>query len=378
MRKRSSLTRRIVAAVIGCLLLVLVLKSSEWQTSVASYIAYPFISAKQWASDSKKRRAADRESRELLLKRLHAIVTERDMLLRQLIERESIIRYESDSCEVREFKKRYHLEQGHVAQVMMINRTPAGHFMFVSSGAASGIEPDMVVLAQNALIGRVSQVYPHYSKIQLITDKNCRVAAVCTKTGARGIHEGCNDEKTTHLSFVSHFDAVEVGDMVVSQGSGLVFPRGFALGRVRSITPSGVFHLVDVEPIIDLKTIDFCLIVRRQDVDVVVCAPVAQADKTTDKTIEGPGAPLPVLKPLICSAPIGTGQGQEPVTGQSPDVKIGQQEPVGQVVAQGESADLPRGAQTAPDQTGAAADGLATPDGPADQISSGPGDGVQQ
>ena len=305
-RKRSSLTRRIVWTIVGCSLFLFVLKSSEWQTKIASSIAHPFIHAQHWVNDIKKRRAAEHENRELLVKRLSDLVIERDMLLRQLIEKESASRYEADSCEVREFKKRFHLERAHVAQVIMVNRSPAGHYMFVSSGAASGAEPDMVVLANNSLIGRVSEVYPHYSKVLLTTDKNCRVAAICTKTGARGIHEGCNDVGVSRLAFVSHFDTVEVGDMVVSHGAGLVFPRGFALGKVKSCATSGVFHTVEVEPVIDITKVDFCLLVKRQDVEVIVCAPVQEVEKCLEKA----ATPLPATKPLIID--------DKPVTAQAP------------------------------------------------------------
>ncbi len=318
-RKRSSLTRRIVWTIVGCSLVLFVLKSTEWQTKIVSAIAYPFVQAQHWVNDVKKRRVAAQESHELLLQRLNALVTERDQLLRQLIEKESVGRYEADSCEVREFKKRFHLERANVAQVIMINRSPAGHYMFVSSGATGGAEPDMVVLANNALIGRVSEVYPHYSKVLLTSDKNCRVAAICTKTGARGIHEGCNDVAVSRLSFVSHFDTIEVGDMVVSHGAGLIFPRGFALGRVKSCTTSGVFHTVEVEPIIDIEKVDFCLLVRRQDVDVVVCAPVQEDEKSAEKAPE----PLPATKPLVISdQPVATAcEAGQPGPVQAPEVQ---------------------------------------------------------
>lgn len=318
-RKRSSLTRRIVWTIVGCSLVLFVLKSTEWQTKIVSAIAYPFIQVQHWVNDVKKRRVAAHESRALLLQRLDALATERDMLLRQLIEKWSVGRYEADSCEVREFKKRFHLERANVAQVIMINRSPAGHYMFVSSGAAGGAEPDMVVLANNALIGRVSEVYPHYSKVLLTTDKNCRVAAICAKTGARGIHEGINDVRVSRLAFVSHFDAVEVGDMVVSHGAGLVFPRGFALGRVKSCITSGVFHAVEVEPIIDIEKVDFCLLVKRQDVDVVVCAPVQENEKSVGKASE----PLPATKPLVISdQPVeGACEADQPGSAQAPEVQ---------------------------------------------------------
>jgi rod shape-determining protein MreC len=326
MQKRSSLTRRIIWAIIGCSLFLFVLKSSEWQTKIASSIAYPFICAQHWVSDIKKRRMAVGESHETVLKRLSALTAERDTLLRQLIEKEATSRYEADSCEVREFKKRFHLENAHIAQVIMVNRSPAGHYMFVSCGAASGAEPDMVVLANNCLVGRVSEVYLHYSKVLLTTDKNCRVAAICTKTGARGIHEGCNDEKISHLAFVSHFDAVEVGDMVVSHGAGLIFPRGFALGKVKSCVSSGVFHVVEVEPIVDVQKIDFCLLVKRQDVEVVVCAPVQEVGKCLEKTTR----PSPSITPLkIDDSPTAV-----------PQTVVAADQP-GAVQAPGESAQVP-------------------------------------
>lgn len=286
MRKKTSLTQRIIWAVVGCSLFLLVLKSSEWQTRMASYIAQPFINVQHWVQGIRRRRTAEKESYQQLVARCSALIAERDLLSRQLIECESAHRYEDDSKDVRQFRKRFHLDHARIAQVIMVNRSPAGHFIFVSSGSAHGVEPDMVVLANNCLIGRVSEVYAHYSKVLLTTDKNCRVAAICTKTGARGIHEGCNDEATTRLAFVSHFDRVEVGDMVVSHGAGLVFPRGFALGKVASVVTTGVFHAVTVTPFIDINTVDFCLVVRRQDVEVTVCAPVA--DESTPSQILSP------------------------------------------------------------------------------------------
>lgn len=293
MRRRSSFTRRIILAMLGCAIFLCILRSGELQVDIASYVTYPFLMVRNAFMEAQRRRMAERESRALLVQNIHELVAERDALLRQLVAAEATARYAADSKEVRDFKQRYKLNKGHVAEILFSQQTPAGHFIMVSGGRDQGVEADMVALSQNSLIGRVSEVYPWYSKVTLITDKNCRVAATCAQTGARGIHEGLNEKNATKLSFVSHFDRVDVGDLVVSHGAGLVFPRGFALGKVKSVVSSGVFHEVEVEPFLDVEKLAFCLLVRREDVEVVVCDEEQQGEGVKDAQPSGIS-----LKPL--------------------------------------------------------------------------------
>src|SRR5439155_10101649 len=90
--------------------------------------------------------------------------------------------YVQDIKELYEFKQRYHIDQGQVAQVLVRHLSERSHYIFINVGSQQGIEKDMVVTHNNCLLGKITQVYPWYSKVTLITDRTCKVAALCAKT----------------------------------------------------------------------------------------------------------------------------------------------------------------------------------------------------
>jgi len=60
-----------------------------------------------------------------------------------------------------------------------------------------------------------------------------------------GIHQGAN-KGTTDLSYISHLERIRVGDMVLSNGEGLIFPAGFAWGTIQSAQQGDLFYTVVV------------------------------------------------------------------------------------------------------------------------------------
>ena len=130
----------------------------------------------------------------------------------------------------------------------------------VDAGENFGIKKGMIALYNNNLIGKVTEVYPYYSKISLVTDSLCNVAAYCSSNGVKGIHHGLK-KGTTTLSYVDHRDEVLTGDLVLSSGEGGLFPRGFALGRIEHADSTGYGRSIIVKPLVDLKRIEYCCIV---------------------------------------------------------------------------------------------------------------------
>ena len=168
--------------------------------------------------------------------------------------------------ELTDFRQRYTTDHIVFAPILFKQFSDAAHYFFIDAGSNRGIEPDMVAVYKNCLIGRVTDVYRWYSKVLLTTDRTCKVAAFCVNSGAQGIHEGSQDYYMTKLSFVSHFNKVKAGDLVLSSGEGLVFPRGFALGRVKSSSIEGLYCLIDIEPLVDVRSIDACYILAKGSV----------------------------------------------------------------------------------------------------------------
>jgi rod shape-determining protein MreC len=199
-----------------------------------------------------------------------------------------LYQYVDETDELRAFNKKYMLQKGHVAQVLARHFSANSQFFLVDAGSSQGIKKDMVALYGNAIVGRVTQVYPWYCKVCLITDVDCKVAVLCTPfsanfknthkamqsrvaqkslfKGASGIHEGTNEATCTSLRYVSHLEVIHEGDDVISSGEGLVFPKGFVLGKVISTQKGELFYTIAVQPALDFSTLRYCTLIAKEDI----------------------------------------------------------------------------------------------------------------
>ncbi len=206
---------------------------------------------------------AKKKSVSELQEQLAQLQAERDTILAQNIELHGIISFAQDTQELVEFKQRYNFTQALLAQVLVKNFSPQSHFFLIDKGSNSGAQKDMVVIYKDCLIGRVSEVYPHYSKVVLISDQSCKVAAYCAQSKATGIYQGSNEEWSARLDHVSHLSSLEMGELILSSGDGLIFPRGFGLGKIKNYQTEGLFHQVSIEPLVDLHAINHCYVVHK-------------------------------------------------------------------------------------------------------------------
>ena len=159
-------------------------------------------------------------------------------------------------------KNKYNPQNGQIVQVLSRNLSEREHSLIVDAGSRHGVTSDMVVTYQNCLVGRVAEVFPLYSKVILITDKTCKVAAYCAKTRAAGIHVGSHEDHT-ELQRVNHLSPVEQGDLVLSSGEGLIFPAGFGLGHVETVSSDGLYQQVSVKPLIDGASLNYCMLLQK-------------------------------------------------------------------------------------------------------------------
>jgi len=228
---------------------------------ISSYIAYPALVFHCYAIDPVKIWFFQRKTMQKFTQKFEEVCKERDTLLAENITLRASSGYVQDIAELVTFKKQYEIPYARVAQILVRHLSDQSHFFLIDAGATQGIQVDMVAIYKNCLVGKVIEVYPWYSKIQLITDSRCKVAGYCTDTNVQGIYEGINHEHKTMLRYVSHLNHVKQDDMIMSSGEGLIFPRGFALGRVTDISPNGLCHIIMAKPLIDLRNIKYCLVI---------------------------------------------------------------------------------------------------------------------
>jgi rod shape-determining protein MreC len=234
-------------------------------SNLASYVAYPILLVQQRYIDPLKQIFVHKRERLELEAILAQLRTERDDLNARLTQIQAITCYTDDIQELVAFKKRYECLKAVVAQVLVKHISPQSHYFLIDAGSLQGVHKDMVAVYKNMLLGKVTEVYPQYSKVVIITDSTCKVASCCAQTKAVGIHVGSNEVSATQMHHVSHLATLQEQDLVLSSGEGLVFPRGFALGRVKQFQVDGLLYQVTVEPLCDISCIQYCYVLQKGD-----------------------------------------------------------------------------------------------------------------
>jgi rod shape-determining protein MreC len=136
----------------------------------------------------------------------------------------------------------------------------------VNRGSGSGVARQAPAIVVAGLVGRVVQVRPGTSVIQLLNDPASTVGAVVQRTRTAGLVEG-DAGGALRLKFMARDGAgVAPGDVVVTSGLGNLFPKGLPIGRVLSIEDRGsaLFHFAVVAPAVDFSRVEEILLVTGQ------------------------------------------------------------------------------------------------------------------
>lgn len=170
--------------------------------------------------------------------------------------------YQENIQKISSYIERYNAKRSFIAQVLVRHFADNNHYLLVSGGSMQNISIDMVAVYKNCLIGRVVEVYPWYCKVQLITDRNCNIACITTESKVNGIHSGCN-QSLTELNYVSHLSPIIVGETLISNGEGLIFPYGFGIGKIVSYQTGSLYQIIQVKPLVDATTLSYCVLIGK-------------------------------------------------------------------------------------------------------------------
>ncbi|KKQ49015.1 MAG: Cell shape-determining protein MreC [candidate division TM6 bacterium GW2011_GWF2_38_10] len=239
-----------------------------WE-NVASTMTKPFITGAHGITKIITSWQEKKQSYKKLLRQYEQLKIDHDTMRMINIELASLVHYDTMSKELCEFKERYATHTMKLAKILVKNITDTEHYFLLDKGSKDGIQKNMVALYKHQILGKISEVYPAYSKVLLITDQNCKVAAYTQQTNAQGIVRGQNNKNRCNMGYVSHLYDVVDNDLVISSGQGLIFPEGFCLGKVQfhELKEKSLYHEIEVEPLIDLTKIDHCLITHNAITD---------------------------------------------------------------------------------------------------------------
>lgn len=153
----------------------------------------------------------------------------------------------------------------------VIARDPTGVIQTVvlGSGATDGIKVGDVVVSDQGVVGRVSEVGPGYSKVLLVTDPGSAVSAIVQGSRASGIVRGQYGD-TLVMDWILQTEQVEVGDVVITAGLAdgkdlrSLYPKGLVIGKVVALdrAENSAYKRAIVLPAVDLRRLEHVLVIK--------------------------------------------------------------------------------------------------------------------
>ncbi|EMO2157019.1 rod shape-determining protein MreC [Acinetobacter baumannii] len=142
-----------------------------------------------------------------------------------------------------------------IAEVIGTDADPLRHII-INRGAMDHLKVGQTVLDDKGIMGQIINVYPHSSRVMLLSDKEHSLSVRLERTGMRAIVSGTGDLGRLKMEYVPTSANIQVGDKVLSSGLGEHFPAGYAVGTVAKIRRhnSGEFAEIDVTPAAQLAT----------------------------------------------------------------------------------------------------------------------------
>jgi len=262
-QSRSWLFWIIICIILLCGVRFLLQRKPGITETVSSYAIYPFLTFHHKLIKPFTDWRARNHATEMLEQCIEKVANERDQLQANLLTLKAELDYVNEIKELLIFNERYHVRDAIITQIIAKHFSDDGHYFLIDAGRKQGVTPDMIALYNNCLLGRVVEVYPRYSKVMAVTDKQCNIAVYCAETKTVGIHEGQNDLQASTLKFVSHLKEIKEGDYLLSSGEGLVFPRGFGVGRIVSFEHDNLFYRIKVKPLVELDDVAYCSLWHR-------------------------------------------------------------------------------------------------------------------
>ncbi|MHB8137785.1 MAG: rod shape-determining protein MreC [Smithellaceae bacterium] len=129
--------------------------------------------------------------------------------------------------------------------------------LWINRGNAHGLKPGMPVLVSPGLIGRLTDVSWHSSKVLLLIDENSNVDVLIQRTRVQGIAHGAGSRGCV-VRYISKNQDVKKDDVVVTSGLSNIFPKGLLVGKVSHVERMdvGLFLNIQVAPFAEFAELE--------------------------------------------------------------------------------------------------------------------------
>ncbi len=166
-------------------------------------------------------------------------------------------------------------------------------------GSDSGVADYMAVVSDGGLVGVTYNVRANQCDVRCVIDSDCTVAGLVQSSRDQGSVKGTlgtNGEPMCRMYYLPDNSLPRPGDVVVTSGVGLEFPKGIPIGTIRESTRGMEDNksYVVLEPIADFQHLEYVTVYRYRP----SYAESAQARINASQNIR--------LEPLVTAQPVPT------------------------------------------------------------------------
>ena len=151
----------------------------------------------------------------------------------------------------------------------VIGRSDANYFstMTINKGTEDGVEDYMAVTISGALVGYTENTQAHKSTVRTVIDSNASIAAIIQSSRDQGTVRGTlgiDGNPLCRMYYLPDDNLPRPGDMVVTSGVGLSFPKGIPIGVVRESTRGmdANKQYIVLEPLVDFQHLEYVIVLR--------------------------------------------------------------------------------------------------------------------
>lgn len=151
----------------------------------------------------------------------------------------------------------------------VIGKSDSNYFstFTINKGSNDGIEDYMAVTFSGSLLGYTESVQPTKSTVRTIIDSDASIAALIQSSRDQGTVRGTlgiDGSAMCRMYYLPDDNLPRPGDVVVTSGVGMSFPKGIPIGTVRESTrgmDSNKQYIV-IEPSADFQHIEYVIVLR--------------------------------------------------------------------------------------------------------------------
>ena len=129
--------------------------------------------------------------------------------------------------------------------------------VLLDRGSLNGVRRNLPVVTPDGLVGRVVEVTPTSSTVQLLTDPVSAAGGLLQRTRVTGIVVG-SFAAGARVRYLPLMADVVAGDEVVTSGMGGIFPKGIPLGRITAVErkSGALFQEATLQPAVNLSRLE--------------------------------------------------------------------------------------------------------------------------